>query len=175
MQTYAFRRNYGFGVTAQVAGEELDRIAKENEGVLTPSGVVQESRPRQAPLHPVFEWRDPVAAEQWREHQARNLIASVEIVAVAEEQPEAEETRRIAYVSVGTQKAGAGYVDSSKIVTDDDVRSKVLQDALSGLHAWRRRYHHLSELAEIFEAIDVTEAAIEAVAKPPMDPPAKSA
>jgi hypothetical protein len=67
------------GVDAQTAGEELDRIRKER-GTLGPGAVVDESRPDEAPLHPVFEWCDPVAAEKYREHQATNLIRQVRVV-----------------------------------------------------------------------------------------------
>lgn len=67
------------GITAQTAGEELARI-KQQHGRLEPFAVVNESRPTEAPLHPAFEWRDPVAAEQWREHQASKLIKRVRVV-----------------------------------------------------------------------------------------------
>lgn len=67
------------GVDAQTAGEELERIHAKR-GVLQAQDVVQESRPDDAPLHPVFEWRDQVAAENYRVWQARNLIKSVEVV-----------------------------------------------------------------------------------------------
>lgn len=66
-------------VDAQTAGEELERIRLEHNH-LSPAVVVDESRPEDAPLHPVFEWRDPVAAEQWREHQAATLIKRVRII-----------------------------------------------------------------------------------------------
>lgn len=77
---------YVGGVDAQTAGEELERI-REDRGLLTPGAVVEESRPEDAPLHPVFEWRDPVAAEQWREHQASQLIKRVRVVPVEMEEP----------------------------------------------------------------------------------------
>lgn len=69
------------GVDAQTAGEELARIKAEH-GFLQPAVVVDESRPDDAPLHPAFEWRDPVAAEQWREHQATAIIRRVRVLPV---------------------------------------------------------------------------------------------
>jgi hypothetical protein len=68
-----------FGVDAQTAGQELDRI-RRRDGTIRPSVVVNESRPEEAPLHPVFEWRDAVAAEKYREHQATNLVKVVRVV-----------------------------------------------------------------------------------------------
>lgn len=75
-----------FQVDAQTAGEELQRI-KRAHGLLHPATVVDESRPEEAPLHPAFEWRDPVAAEQWREHQASQLIRRVRVVPVDADAP----------------------------------------------------------------------------------------
>ena len=78
-------------VDAQTAGEELDRI-RRSYGGLSPAAVVDESRPQDAPLHPVFEWNDQTAAERYREHQATTLIRQVK-VAVSE--PERSPVTRI--------------------------------------------------------------------------------
>jgi hypothetical protein len=67
------------GLSAQAAGEELDRI-RRRDGTIAPAVVVDEARPQDAPLHPAFTWNDPVAAEQWREHEARRLIRHVRVV-----------------------------------------------------------------------------------------------
>ena len=67
------------GVKAQDAGEELERISKEH-GEVTPPLVVDEARPEESPIHDVFEWDDYVAAEHHREHQARQLIRSIQVV-----------------------------------------------------------------------------------------------
>jgi hypothetical protein len=74
-----------FGVDAQTAGEELDRI-RRRDGTIRPAVVVNESRPDEAPLHPVFEWRDEVAAEKYREHQATKLVKVVRVVTPPREQ-----------------------------------------------------------------------------------------
>ncbi len=77
------------GIDAQTAGSELDRI-RRRDGTIKPAAVVDEARPEDAPLHPAFEWRDLVAAEQWREHQASTLIKVVRVVPST--QPEARVT-----------------------------------------------------------------------------------
>jgi hypothetical protein len=84
------------GVDAQTAGSELDRI-RRRDGTIRPNVVVDEARPEEAPLHPAFEWRDPVAAEQWREHQASTLIKVVRVV------PAAPVEERVASVRPVTQ------------------------------------------------------------------------
>lgn len=86
---YVFRTDDAeqeLGVDAQTAGSELDRI-RRRDGTLRPDVVVDEARPEEAPLHPAFEWRDPVAAEQWREHQASTLIKVVRVVPAAPQEP----------------------------------------------------------------------------------------
>ena len=75
----AFDDGADLPVSAQEAGEELDRI-RSRYGTLQPAAVVDESRPEEAPLHPVFEWDDATAAEHYREHQATNLIKRVKVV-----------------------------------------------------------------------------------------------
>ncbi|NBR91840.1 MAG: hypothetical protein EBS68_18450, partial [Rhodobacteraceae bacterium] len=64
MAVYCFRQNPGIEIgslTPQIVGETLADI-EERHGVIDPHTVVDESRPKNAPLHPVFEWRDDVAA-----------------------------------------------------------------------------------------------------------------
>lgn len=86
---YQFRESSAVrGVDAQTVGEELERIHAQH-GVLQASVVVDEARPEDAPLHPAFEWRDKIAAEQYRVWQARNIIKSVEVVVQVDGKPEA--------------------------------------------------------------------------------------
>jgi hypothetical protein len=68
-----------FGIDAQEAGEELERI-KQRDGTIVPAAVVDEARPEDAVLHPVFNWNDPDAAEKYREIQARQLIKRVRVI-----------------------------------------------------------------------------------------------
>lgn len=79
--THRFRDGFRApkGVSADTVAAELSRIA-ERDGDLKPEAVVDESRPKNAPLHPAFEWHDKTAAEAWRVHQARNIIRSVVVV-----------------------------------------------------------------------------------------------
>ena len=67
-------------VDADSAFDELERIRFENNGRLTPKAVVQESTPKEAVLHNEFEWRNGVAGNLWREHQARNIIKQIIVI-----------------------------------------------------------------------------------------------
>lgn len=157
-EQFKYLRNPGIGIPAQVVGEEFRRIEAENDGTLSPAIVVDEARPEEAVLHPAFEWDDEVAGEKWRVHQARNLICVVQVVKPETAEPEPAEAQ-VAYVSVGSKQEGACYVSSALILTNEDVRARVLHDALSQLKAWRRRFDHLNELAGLFQQIDAIDEA----------------
>jgi hypothetical protein len=98
---YVYRIEDGeeaLGVDAQTAGSELDRI-RRRDGTIKPAAVVDEARPEDAPLHPAFEWCDPVAAEQWREHQASTLIKVVRVVPSASQEPRVTSVRPVTTVA----------------------------------------------------------------------------
>lgn len=59
--------------------EELDKIAKANNGKIIVSKVIEEARSKQNPLHPEFEWSDTKAANEHRKWQARQLIKIVKV------------------------------------------------------------------------------------------------
>jgi hypothetical protein len=117
------------GVDAQTAGSELDRI-RRRDGTLRPDVVVDEARPEEAPLHPAFEWRDPVAAEQWREHQASTLIKIVRVV------PTAPIEERVASVRPVTQAA-------TPMVERYDPMAREVQEAVGLVVEARRKIEEL--------------------------------
>lgn len=52
---------------------------EQKHGRLTPALVVEEARDTEHPLHDEFTWDDSVAAKQWREAQAREIIRAARI------------------------------------------------------------------------------------------------
>lgn len=132
-----------YGVDAQVAGNELERIYRE-QGTLEPSVVVEQSRPKRAPLHSVFEWDDEVAAEKWREQQARVVIASVMVV---DEKTNEPFTRAFVHVS-------DDYRPLSIVLEDRDMTEELLDSALRELRTFERKYNDLVQLAPVFDAIE---------------------
>ena len=80
MPKYVYRNGAHIkGVDASTACEELSRIHDKHDG-LTNQDVLDESRPEEAPLHPIFEWDDSLAAEEWRKKQAGDVVRAVRIV-----------------------------------------------------------------------------------------------
>lgn len=145
MTVHRWRDGAGFGVAAEAAGAEVGRI-EARDGVCTPAALVEESRPEDAPLHPAFEWDDPVAAERWREHQARGIIRSIEVVREG-----CEPT--IAFVSVRTEH-GRGYVDTASIAASAELHEAAKAEALAALRGWTRRYRHIVALDEVIFAVE---------------------
>ena len=133
-------------VDAQIAGSELDRICKKNGG-LRPADVVDESRPEEAPLHGCFEWDDRLAAEQYRQTQAQFIIRSIttEVKTLSREPIEVR-----AFFRTET----TGYQPIEVVMQTQSETEALLSAALGELRAFRRKYETLSQLSEVFRAID---------------------
>lgn len=139
-------------VSADVAHSVCEEIASNGE--LTPKALVDASRPEDAPLHPAFEWNDAVAAERYRETQAQYIIRHIEVV------PEVTQTPTRAFVSITREPKGEKrkpeyfYHTISEVMNDENMKQQLLAQAFSDLAAFKRKYITLSELADVFAAID---------------------
>ena len=143
-------KTYTYKTSAAVAGEvceELDRTVG-----LTPENLVDASRPEEAPLHNEFEWNDSLAAEEYRRVQARLLISNLSIVV---EEHKQEPVRAFFSLQNGFRKNSGIYESAIAIMNDDLKREKLLENAKKELEAFKKKYQLLSELAEIFEAINL--------------------
>jgi hypothetical protein len=154
---YQFKSGSRLKGDAQKVGERLEKLRKQDdcEAIehLTAKRVVAEARPKRSPLHPYFEWRDDVAGELYREEQARLLTRSIVYVEVTEEDEEPK-TYPV-YVHATVPEVGSCYVTTEAAMGNEEIKAKVMAEALSGLRAWRRRYEMLSEeLPAIFAAIE---------------------
>lgn len=142
--TFAFAEGYHAKVKAEVAGKVCSDLAKKDR--LTAANLVDVSRPEDAPLHPAFEWQDAVAAEAYRRYQANNLIHSLRVI----RQDQAEPQR----VYFNLERRDPTYKPISVIVSDDEMRDKMLKMAYGELIAFRKKYSELSALSNVFAAID---------------------
>lgn len=141
---YSFRKGSVHKVSADIAGKVCEKL--ERKGKLTAENLVDVSRPENAPLHKEFEWDDTIAGENWRHHQARNLINSLIVVA-----PETNsEVRKFFNIVVDDRK----YEAIETILRESDKREELLRNAVNELKAFERKYSTLSELSDVFAAID---------------------
>lgn len=129
--------------SAAVVGAECERL--EREGRLTAKELVNESRPKDAPLHNEFEWNNKVAGELWREHQARHIINSVVII------NERKEPQRVFF---NIEVAEHEYHSVKTILQSNDKRTALLRTAMQELRAFEMKYRQLNELCGVFNAID---------------------
>lgn len=134
---------------SEIVLTELERIRqKDLEGKLRPKAVVDTARDPAHPLHKQFEWDDSVAAEKHRLDQARNLIR----VAVTVLEVENKTVKVRAYQSLSTDRDKGGYRRTVDVMSDDQLRSILLADALAELRSFQARYSRLNELAGVFRA-----------------------
>lgn len=127
-----------FPVPAQKAGQELERIYEKN-GELKPKAVVDESRPEEAVLHPVFEWDDEIAAEKYREHQAGKLIRCVVEVVETPVTHKTIETRSFHSVE-------KSYHPVRVVMADEAKREELLEQCIRDMEAFKVKYSNLEHL-----------------------------
>lgn len=139
------------GLTAQAAGEELERIRRARNGNMIAADVLKEARKSSSPLHSVFEWDDKKAAHHYRLSQAGDLIRAV--VIVDESRPDSAPVR--AFVNVGVDD-DRGYTSVVAAMSDTVMRAQVISRAWKELEDWRKRYDGLVEFSQVFEVVDQT-------------------
>lgn len=151
-----WKRGYHNTIKAEVAYKELEKIKAKNGGKLTAGIVVIEARKVRSPLHKeIFKVDVETAAEEWYVREARKLLASVEVI--YEETPHVPPTR--VYVAVTEEKKGEQperkvYKTTTEALEDPILRDEILGNAIRDAIIYRRKYSALSELAEVFVAID---------------------
>lgn len=142
-------------VPAEHFAEVIDEILEANNGDCKPANVVSASRPTKAKTHKMLEWKDEVAAERYREEQARLALRCI-VVAFETPKGESQEVRK--YASVGRDNGGKSYVDTITAMSVVEDRDYILNRCLSELCAWRRRWAQYNELAD---AIPLVEPAVD--------------
>jgi hypothetical protein len=144
---YEWRGKDGHGVSAEVAGKELERIA-DRDGAIQPQVVVDESRPEDAPLHPAFEWDDEVAAERYRIHQARKLIKDVHVIKAS---PGGDDKPKAAYVHIpetASETIQRGYYKTEVVAQRPDLYALALDKMMQRMRSLQEAADDLKHAAE---------------------------
>jgi hypothetical protein len=146
-------KNWNYAVDAQIAGEELERIEKKNNGI-TPREVVNESRNKEAVLHKCFEWDDQFAAESFREIQAKEILRHI-VVVRTEEKEEIEEPVR-AFVNVVSEEdiEERKYISIENALNNEEYERQLFNQALKEALAFKQKYYNLQEFKKVFAAIN---------------------
>jgi hypothetical protein len=141
---YKWKSGAYVNVSAQVAGEVCAEL--EQSGGLTPKRLVDVSRDPSAPLHKNFEWDDSVAAENYREQQARHIIACI----VTKPTEKSEPIR--AFYNITRQEGE--YVSLSVIISQPDMMERLLSQAYKDMESFKSKYSALEQLRVVIEAME---------------------
>lgn len=134
-------------VEPQAALTELERIRLAHEGKLKPEDIVVESEPKQAVLHPMFEWRNAAAAHQYRLWQARQIVKSVRFVTV-EDGHKVEQPAFVSVIMTDEQGKRENYYQSAEIaVTRPDEWLSAIAVAQARISIARRSLEELERIA----------------------------
>lgn len=147
---YAWQKNVGRGLEAATVAATVQEI-EERDGVCKPQALVEEARPASSPLHPLFDWNDGEAAEQWRTHQARNVINNIRFVIRTSNKDRPQKVVTFVSVQSGEER---GYMNTLRVVSDETLNQRMLDDALTQLEAWQNRWGHLSSMQPVVDAIN---------------------
>ena len=135
------------GADAQKVAEEIMAIGD----AATPQQIVEKARDEGAELHKCFEWRDDVAAEKYRLHQARQITHHL---VIQEPEPQEGEEERQPVRFFHQMVNGTGYRPTEIIYRDENAYATLLETALAELKAFQRKYGRLKELSGVFGEID---------------------
>lgn len=117
-------------------------------GDLTPEIVVDEARPKGAPLHDRFEWDNKIAGEKYRLVQAQQLIRSVQIEFIDTRSGERKFVRGFHSRREAGQAAN-GYQPTEEIVQDDVSLRLLLKQCEREIADLKRKYGHLEGFADM--------------------------
>jgi len=144
-------------IPAPDAHAALEVIREQNGGELTAVIVVQAARDKSSVLHrQVFSLGQRAAAEEHYKERARLLIRCVMVR--YEDGP--DDPARVYHViregvsSVAPTRTAKIYGDLEEALADPEHRRYLLEQALWDVERWRKKYEVLTELAEIFTAIE---------------------
>lgn len=121
----------------------------QKHGELTPQIVVDEARPKGAPLHERFEWNDKLAGESYRRVQAAHLIRSVRIEYI-DKSGESRDVRGFHAIR-DAEPEKAGYVPTEEIIQDELSLKILLKQCERDIADLKSKYGHLKEFALLLQ------------------------
>ena len=138
------------GVTWRIQGyykADAQKVAEEiGFGKFTPMEVLEKAKDETTELHKCFEWNDSIAAEKYRLEQAKNIIRML----VYEKETKEQAVVRY-YAKTETKHV---YQPTKQFLVQEDEYQGLLRRALAELEAFKKKYHTLTELESIFEALE---------------------
>ena len=138
------------GATWRIQGyykADAQKVAEEIGFVeFTPTEVLEKAKDETTELHKCFEWNDSIAAEKYRLEQAKNIIRML----VYEKETKEQAVVRY-YAKTETKHV---YQPTKQFLVQEDEYQGLLRRALAELETFKKKYHTLTELESIFEALE---------------------
>lgn len=114
----------------------------------SPEQIVEAAKDEASELHKCFTWDDTIAAENWRKHQARVLVAQLVV------KTETSDNKPVAVRVIASTAIRNEYKPVVKLIEAEQDYADLLARAINELKAFQQKYKAITELREIFAAID---------------------
>lgn len=146
--SYEYKVQRLYDVPAQVVGELCEKLEASEEG-LTPKSFVEASRDPKSPTHCMLEWNNKIAAEKYREEQARHIIMNIRIIR-EEAGPDDYKDRGFVVVHEGK----SAYTTLQKAMSNEEWREHLLKDARRDMECFIAKYRRLTELTGVIAEME---------------------
>lgn len=136
-----------YKVPAQIAGEHIQKLADEH-GEITPRILLEDARQEGSVLHSCYEWDDTKAAEKYRFHQSKLIIANLTVVSIND----SEEIRPTnAFITINERNERASYVSVVQALSNKETKEQVIRNAKAELNMFKRKYQNLVDLSKLLK------------------------
>lgn len=153
MSIYKWKTGSRIKADPELAAQVLDQLANENR--LNAENVVEVSKPEGTVLHDDFEWRDDIAALEYRKHQARHILNS--LVIVEETEPQMPPIRYCFQIEEET----SDYTPIHVIMQSADCMEALQRKSLAELSAFRMKYDAIIKKCHAESDVDAIQMKLE--------------
>lgn len=133
-----------FKADAETVYKEITALGES----FSPEQIVEAAKDKNSELHKCFTWDDTAAAESWRKHQARMLVAQLVI------KTETTDREPVAVRVIASTATRNEYKPVVKLIEAEQGYADLLARAINELKVFQQKYKTITELREIFAAID---------------------
>lgn len=119
--------------------------------------LVHAAKAKSSPIHHLFEWDNKKAADRYRLHQARWFLLELRI-----DLGDGETQKEFHNVFI---KKSRMYVNTEQALSDVEIWSQVIDDALKRLIYWRDQYKEYKEFRVVVKEINNLERKLNAKEK----------
>lgn len=148
---------------AREIGPVLAEMAEQEE--VTVDGVLQAAKSTNCPLHRFFEWNDDVAAHKYRQGQAEDILTTVRVRFVSNDDGQEHTVRAYKIKTVAIEpkqviREPASFSTPSQKHRDPEDAidaDELLVEAIRDLHQWSLKYGpHAAQFGALHEAVEAT-------------------